>query len=405
MSADSLSWLSGELSHLDERHLRRHLRTRQSPQGPRIEVDGQSYINFAANDYLNLASDPRLQQAALAAAQRLGWGAGASPLIVGHSSAHVELEQHLARWLQTEAALVFSSGVAANIGTISALVHRGDAVYSDALNHASIIDGCRLSRATIHIYHHGDVQHLRKLLSDTASHARRRLLVTDSLFSMHGDVAPLPELVELAEEFDCMLMVDEAHATGVWGVRGTGLVEEFGLEAQIPIRLGTLSKGLGCCGGFVAGRQELIDWLINRARSYIFSTAPPAPSTAAAVAAIEIAQQESQRRGQLRELATHLAAELQKQGWQVGTGRPGPVTQILPIVIGDAQGVLEAAAWLREQGVWVPAIRPPSVSPGESCLRISLMAGHTPEMIAQLLTATDRLRKHLASLTSTESNS
>lgn len=380
---DSLQWLDEALADLDARGLRRTLAARQSPQrGNEIVIDGRRLVNFGSNDYLGLAADVRLAAAAQAAIETYGWGSGASPLITGRSELHAELERQLGEFAGTEAALVFPSGYAANVGTITALVGKGDAIYSDELNHASIIDGCKLSGASVHIYRRPEpVAHLGQLLKDR-SPFRRRLIVTDSLFSMHGNAAPLPQLAELAAANDCLLMVDEAHATGVLGEYGRGLAELLGAERGVDVHVGTLSKALGSHGGFVAGTRKLIDWLSNRARPYFFSTAAPAANAAAALAALAIVRSEPDRRDRLRELANLLRGQLVRAELPVGGS-----FHILAVVLQDPDRVVAAAQALRERGFFVPGIRPPSVPEGESLLRISLTCLHTEEQIERLVEA------------------
>jgi 8-amino-7-oxononanoate synthase len=297
------------------------------------------------------------------------------------------LERELGDFEGTEAALVFPSGFAANLGTLSSLAGRDDVIFSDAQNHASLIDGCRLSRADVHVYAHADVSHLRQLLSH-ATHYRRRLIVTDTLFSMGGDLAPLPELVDLAQRHDAMLVVDEAHATGVFGVRGRGICESLGVEELVPVRIGTLSKALGSIGGFVAGQRRLIDWLFNRARPQVFSTALPAACHQAAIAALRIVRGEPERRHVLLEHAQELRETLRDQGWSLGHS----TSQIVPIVIGDARHTMELAGRLRQQGLLVPGIRPPTVPTGQSLLRISLSSAHSSDDRQRLLSALSELR-------------
>jgi 8-amino-7-oxononanoate synthase len=380
---DPLDWLDDALANLDARGLRRTLAVRQSRQvGDRIEIDRQSLVNFGSNDYLGLASDPRVSAAVLAELGEQGWGTGASPLVTGRSSLHAELEKQLAEFEGTEAALLFSTGFAANVGTIAALVEKGDAVFSDALNHATIIDGCRLSGAAIRIYRHADMTHLGELLRSESSF-RRRLIVTDSLFSMGGGLAPLKELASLAGDFRAMLMVDEAHATGVFGKLGRGLCEELGIERQVSIRVGTLSKALGGLGGFVAGSQRLIDWLANRARSYGFSTAAPAAAAAAGIQALEIVRTEPMRRQRLLDLAASMRRQLTAQSFDCSQAR----SQIIPVILGNPDRAVAAALELRRQGFFVPAIRPPSVPTGRSLLRISLTYLHTEQQVAGLVAA------------------
>jgi 8-amino-7-oxononanoate synthase len=380
MPTDPLSWLDGELAQLDARHLRRHRFTHSGPQGATIILGDQALVNFGSNDYLGLAADPRLSAAAARAAQREGWGAGASPLVTGHGASHAELERQLAEFEGTEAALLFSSGFAANLGTVAALVERGDAIFADAKNHASLIDGCRLSRAEVHIYRHADVDHLSELLRSAGGY-RRRLIVTDSLFSMDGDFAPLAQIAELAEQHDAMLLIDEAHATGVFGQRGRGVAETLGIEDGVHIRIGTLSKALGSIGGFVAGRRNLIDWLLNRARSYVFSTAFPPAIAAAACEALQIIRDEPQRRTELLAGAKSVRERLRAQGWNVGQS----ASQIIPVYLGQPDRTMCVAQQLRERGLFVPGIRPPTVPPGESLLRISLSWAHSADLLEQLL--------------------
>lgn len=384
---DPLSWVRDELARLDYAGLRRKLVVRESPQSATVTIDGRELVNFGSNDYLGLASDPRLAAAAKAAIDAEGWGSGASPLVSGRASSHAELERRLAEFEGTEAALVFPSGFAANSGVIPALVDEGDAIFADAKNHASLIDGCRLSRATRFVYPHCDVASLESQLKD-AGHYRRRLIVTDTLFSMDGDVAPLSRLAELATEHQAMLLVDEAHATGVFGEKGSGLFSAAGLDGGNAIRIGTLSKALGSGGGFVCGSQALIDYLANAARSYVFSTAQPAATSAAAVAALDIVASEPHRRRELLTRAADLRLRLAEQGWNTGRS----ASQIIPLYLGDPDRTMRLAAALRKAGYFIPGIRPPSVPEGESLLRLSLCYHHTPAMIDELLAVLKQLR-------------
>jgi 8-amino-7-oxononanoate synthase len=400
---DPLAWIDGELQRLDHAGLRRQLAVRHGPQSVRIELNGRELINFGCNDYLGLAADERLIAAATAAMQRGGWGSGASPLVGGRSESHAELERQLAAFEGTEAALVFPSGFAANAGTIPALVEEGDAIFCDAMNHASLIDGCRLSKATRFIYPHADCDAMEDMLRGAAKF-RRRLIVTDTLFSMHGDLAPLARLAKLAEGYDAMLMVDEAHATGVFGQHGRGVSEHmFSRDAPAErgshIRVGTLSKALGASGGFVCGRKSLIDWLANTARTYFFSTTQPAATCAAALSALEIVRTEPHRRHQLLERAANLRLWLSEQGWNTalplppGEGRgEGALSQIIPIIIGDPNRTMAMSEKLRDAGFFVPGIRPPSVPGGHSLLRLSLCYHHTQAMIDDLLVQLRQLR-------------
>lgn len=343
-------------------------------------VEGRRLRNFAANDYLNLAHDPRVVAAARAALDECGAGAGASALVTGRSAWHVRLEERLAAFEGREAALLFPSGYAANVGTIPALARPQDVVFCDRLNHASLIDGCRLSGARFRVYRHDQLDRLERELGKAAGH-RRRWIVTDSVFSMDGHLAPLPALCDLAERFDAGLIVDEAHATGVLGTDGRGAAELLGVEDRVTVRIGTLSKAVGSLGGFVAGPRPLIDWLVNAARTQIFSTALPPSACAAALTALEIIQREPLRRQHLLARSEHLRQQLTAQGSPLPAGGCGP---ILPVILGDADRTVAAAARLEAAGLLVPAIRPPTVPSGTSRLRISLSAVHTEEDIDAL---------------------
>ena len=384
---DLFAWIDDELQALDDLGLRRRLTTRAGPQGPVIELDGQRLVNFGSNDYLALANIAQRESAA-APIPFLGFGSGASPLITGRSAEHERLERALADFERTQAALLFPSGYAANSGTVAALVSKGDVVLSDAKNHASIIDGCRLSGARIVVYPHRDISYVEMMLKQ-ASTFRRRLIVTDSLFSMDGDAAPLPELADLAEQYHAMLLVDEAHATGIFGDAGRGMVEHLQVEDRINVRVGTLSKALGCAGGFVAGPQKVIDWLSNRSRPYVFSTAAPSPVVTAALRALEIVRAEPRRRQILLARAASLRSELQDQGWNVGDA----IGQIVPVFTGEPEATMQRCQTLRQCGFFVPGIRPPTVPAGESLLRISVTYAHTDEMLAGLLEAFRKLRR------------
>lgn len=377
---EPLDWLPDALDRLEREGLRR---VRRVATGLAGEV-----VDFGANDYLGLAGDPRLAEAARVAASRHGWGAGASPVVSGRSEPHAELEQRLAEFEGVEAAMLFPSGFAAGAGVLPALVGSRDAIYADAKNHACLIDGCRLSHAERRIYPHNDAARLAELLAADAGRFRRRLIVTDGLFSMDGDFAPLAELGRLADEHGAMLLVDEAHATGVWGPSGRGSVEQAAtsapdLPAQVTIRMGTLSKALGAAGGFIAGSRELIDWLSNRARSYVFSTASPPALAAAGLEALRIAQAEPERRERLLASAVSLRDRLASLGWDLAWSE----SQILPIRIGDPRLAVALSDRLAERGLFVPAIRPPTVPEGESLLRVSLSAQHSADDLDRLVEA------------------
>ena len=375
-----LRWIDRELAQLEGDGLLRTLAVRRGCQSTQIHLDGRELVNFGSNDYLSLAADPSLIRAAVKEVSQEGFGSGASPLVTGRGRTHQLLEERLAEFEGTEAALVFSSGFAANSGTIAALVSSGHAVFTDRKNHASLLDGCRLSRADVKVYPHGDLGRLENLLRRASGH-QRRLIVTDSLFSMDGDLAPLAELADLAGRYDAILMIDEAHATGVFGENGRGVAEYLHVEEHVDVRVGTLSKALGTVGGYVAGSRSLIDWLANRARPYVFSTAGPAAGSAAAMAALDVVREEPHRRRELLARSAQFRKALSDRGFDIGTS----ASQIIPVTVGDSRRAVEFSAKLAGAGLFVPAIRPPTVPKGEACLRVSLTYGHTEEMIGVLL--------------------
>ncbi|HYJ78795.1 MAG TPA: 8-amino-7-oxononanoate synthase [Longimicrobiaceae bacterium] len=360
------------------------MRTVEKRRGAQVRVEGRPTVDFASNDYLGLAADPRLASAAGAALGRAGTGAAAAPLICGHHPLHQALERELAALKGAAAALLFSSGYAANLGAIPALVGRGDAVYSDALNHASLIDGCRLSRAETRIFPHADPDALDALLAGDAGRFRRRLIVVDAVFSMDGDLFPLDALVRVARRHGAWTYVDDAHGTGVLGAGGRGAAERWGVEGEIDVVMGTLGKALGAAGAFVAGSAAVRDLLLNRARSFVFSTAPPPALAAAALEALRIVRGEPWRRERLRANARRLRGGLRALGRPAG-GEPDG--HIVPVVIGAADATVSAGDALREAGYLVGAVRPPTVPAGTSRLRITLSAAHTDEEVDGLLAA------------------
>jgi 8-amino-7-oxononanoate synthase len=379
---EPLAWIEDDLAALRMSGLERPHRVRSGRQGREVDLDGQTLLNFGSNDYLGLAGDVRLTKAASKAACAEGFGAGASPLVSGHSQAHELLERALADLLAVDAALTFPSGFAANTATIAAIVGPDDFLASDSRNHASIIDGCRLSRGRVGVYPHRDMAALDSLLAQAGS-ARRRLIVTDTVFSMDGTVAPLADLCELARKHQAILMVDEAHATGVFGMRGSGLVEETGCADGVHIRVGTLSKALAAAGGFVAGHGDMIRWLRHKARAWIFSTAHPPAVAAAATRAIGLLAEEPHRRRDLLARAAGFRDLLSQGGIDIG----GSTTQIVPIVVGAAHDAVAASTRLAEAGLFVPAIRPPSVPAGKSLVRVSLSWHHTAADLERLARA------------------
>ncbi|MCL4504218.1 MAG: 8-amino-7-oxononanoate synthase [Deltaproteobacteria bacterium] len=373
--------LSQELASLETRSLRRRLQVLEEVlPGGKVRLDGRVLLNLSSNDYLGLALDSRLIAAAQDAAARWGAGAGASRLVSGHQSLHAGVEEKLAAFKGTQAAVIFSTGYMANLGVISALVGPGDAVFGDKLNHASIYDGIKLSGATLHRFPHRDLNRLEDLLRQHQG-ARRRLIITDSVFSVDGDLAPLTELVALKERFGAALMIDEAHATGVLGERGAGLAEALGLTGRIEVHLGTFSKALGSLGGYVAGDQRLIDYLHNRSRSFIYSTALAPPVLGAIDAALGIVAREPERRLYLQEESEKFRQRLMNAGLDT----LGSETQIIPVLVGDNARTLEFASKLRQQGLMAVALRPPTVPPGKARVRFSLSAAHSREDLAHAL--------------------
>jgi 8-amino-7-oxononanoate synthase len=380
---EPLAWIDDDLAALRGLGLERPHRVRSGRQGREVDLDGQTLLNFGSNDYLGYAGDVRLTKAASKAACAEGFGAGASPLVSGHSRSHDRLERAIASLLDVPASVTFPSGFAANSATIAALVGPGDAIFSDERNHASIIDGCRLSRTDVHIYPHRDVAALDALLAAEGTAHRRRLIVTDTLFSMDGTLAPLADLCDVARRHHAMLMVDEAHATGVFGLHGSGLVEEAGCADGVHVRTGTLSKALGAAGGFVAGHAELIRWLRHSARAWIFSTAHPPAVAAAATRALELVAEEPHRRAELLARAAAFRDRLAAAGLDLG----GAEAQIVPVVAGTAEAAVALSARLAEAGFFVPAIRPPSVPHGRSLIRASLSWLHPQSDLDQLADA------------------
>jgi len=370
-----------DLEHIRAAGLYRQLSPTEGPVDTWVTVDGRRVLLLCSNNYLGLANHPALAEAVARAAREHGAGAGASRLVSGSLAIHHALEERLARFKRTEAALLFPSGYHANIGTITVLAGKGDAVFSDALNHASIIDGCRLSGAAVYVYPHADVVALERLLRDST--ARRRLIVTDSIFSMDGDQAPLREICAVAAAHDAMVMVDEAHATGVLGPSGAGIVEALGLHEQVTAQMGTFGKALGSAGAFVAGSRALVELLVNRARSFIYTTAVPPPAVAAAAAALDIVEREPERRQRLLRQAADLRIRLQAQGLTVPAGE----SPIIPVIVGGSRHALDWSRALLRHGVFVQAIRPPTVPPGTARLRVAVMATHTARDLAYAVDA------------------
>ncbi len=368
-----------QLAELESQKLLRKRRVVSSAQGTQLVVDGKTYLSFCSNDYLGLANHPALVKAFIRGAKDYGVGGAASHLISGHMAPHEELEIALAKFVGLPRALYFSSGYAANTGAIPALATRGDEIFSDAVNHACIIDAARLSRAGLQIYPHADVTELARMLE--SSRAARKLVVSDAVFSMDGDIAPVRELVVLCERFDAWLLLDDAHGFGVIGANGRGVLEHFDIRSPNVIYMGTLGKAAGASGAFVAGQADVIEWLVQRARTYVFSTATPPAIAVALAESLRIIAQEPRRREHLRALATRLRDGLKGLAWTLLPSE----TAIQPLIIGDNQAALDVMEKLRERGIWVPAIRPPTVPTGTARLRISLSAAHRLDDVNQLI--------------------
>jgi glycine C-acetyltransferase/8-amino-7-oxononanoate synthase len=376
--------IQARLAELENQNLLRRTRLISGPQGPRVVLDGKPVLLLCSNNYLGLADHPRVREAAADAAMRWGVGAGASRLVSGTMTIHRRLEERLAAFERTEAALLFGSGYLANVGVISALAGPGEIVLSDELNHASIVDGCRLARAETQVYDHCDVEHLEELLDE--GNGRVSVIVTDSVFSMDGDVAPLAEIVDLARRYGARVVVDEAHGTGCVGPDGRGAVAEAGLEGEIDVVVGTLGKALGAYGAYAACSEDMAEFLLNSARSLIFSTAPPPPAVAGALAALELLAEQPRRVEKLQANADALRAELAREGFEVA----GSTTQIVPLIVGDAGLAMAICEAGLERGVFAQAIRPPTVPEGTSRLRLAVMASHTKAELREAAQALGR---------------
>jgi glycine C-acetyltransferase len=377
--------LQQDLQDLASAGMYRALKRIDSPQGREITLEGKRVLNFCSNDYLGLSNDERIKKAAIEAVEEYGFGSGASRLVCGNMAPHERLEEELAQFKNTESALVYSSGYMANTGIIPALMDRHSIVLSDKLNHASIVDGIVLSRAELLRYPHADMEALHHMLKDLPTD-KSKLIITDTVFSMDGDTAPLRGIVELARQYGAMVMVDEAHAFGVLGAHGGGLVEELGLQSQVEVQMGTLSKAAGCFGAYVCGTKALREYLINKSRSFIYTTAMPPALAQAARVGVQIIRQEDRRRHQLKISADYLREQLKTMGFDTMNS----TTPIIPILVKDPVEAKAMSARLLEQGIFLQAIRPPTVPVGTSRLRLTVTASHTQQDLDQLL---DALRK------------
>lgn len=395
MPSDPYSWLNKSLETIHRADWYRSVRTIEGMSGPVVSLEGRAVINFASNDYLGLASDPRLAEAAIEAVRAYGTGSTGSRLLSGHRSLHRELEGAIASLKQTEDALVFSSGYLANIGTIGALVGPRDLVLSDQYNHSSLKNGARMSGAAVIDYAHCSLEDLERHLQEQRLHYRRCLILTDSVFSMDGDLCPLPEILDLAEQFDCMVLLDEAHGTGVLGQRGAGCVEHFGCTGRPLVQMGTLSKALGSLGGYVAGSAALVDFLRNRAAGWIYTTGLTPADTAAALSAIAIVKTEPERRQRLWDNVNYLKPKLEKlvQDELLAIRILPSQSPILCLEVQDAATVVAAGKQLQKMGLFVSAVRPPTTP--TSRLRITVMATHEQEHLNYLVVCLLSFLKHL----------
>jgi 8-amino-7-oxononanoate synthase len=378
-----------EIEELRSQGCYREMRTVEGEQGSSVIMDGKRVVMLSSNNYLGLANHPRLKKASIDATLSYGTGSGASRLISGNMEIHQTLEKELAQFKGTERVLLFNSGYQANIGAIPVLAGEGDLILSDELNHASIIDGCRLSKATVRVYEHINMDSLEGILK-RSSKFKRRLIVTDSLFSMDGDIAPLPDILGLAEKYSALVMVDDAHGTGVLGEKGKGIIEHFGLWGKVAIQMGTLSKALGSFGAFIAGSQDLIDYLVNKARSLIYTTALPPSVCASSLAALKILEEKPQLIGQLRENSLYFRKGMKELGYSIPDGE----TPIIPLILGNPERTMGIVRSLFDEGVFVQGIRPPTVPEGTSRLRITLMATHTKEQLDLSLRAFEKIAKN-----------
>ncbi len=373
--------LQAELAQRESEGLLRHRRLIDGSQQPELRADGETVLSFCSNDYLGLSSHPELVVALQKSAAASGVGSGASHLITGHHRLHHDLEAQLAGFVGLPRALMFSTGYMANLGVVSALMGRNDAIFADRLNHASLNDAAVLARAALHRYPHNDVAALDRLLA--GSSAGRKLVLADAVFSMDGDIAPVPELLAVCERHNAWLMLDDAHGFGVLGTHGRGVLEHFGVRSPRIIYMATLGKAAGVFGAFVAGEPQLVEYLLQKARTYIYTTAMPPALAGALQAALPIIERESARRDHLQALIAMLRGGLQLKRWHLEPS----ITPIQPLIIGDNAAALQASACLRERGILVPAIRPPTVPAGTARLRISLSAAHRPEHVERLIAA------------------
>ena len=375
-----MKYISDELERIEKSGLYRELNIVEGVQGTHLEIKGKTYLSFCSNNYLGLANNPLVIKAVKDAVEKYGWGTGASRLVSGNMRMHEALEDEISRFKGKEASIVFPTGYMANIGTISSLVSKGDLIICDKLNHASIIDGCRLSGADFRVYPHCDMEKLENILKKSTKYPRK-LIVTDTVFSMDGDIAPLPDIVRIAHKYKAMVMVDEAHGTGVFGKKGMGVVEHFNLSKKISIVMGTLSKAVGSLGGYVSGDADLINFLRNKARPFMYTTALPPAVCAASIAGIKLIQKDPSLRTSLWNNVRYLKKELGLLNLNVIPSE----SPIIPILIGDAKKAVDVSKFLYKKGILILAIRPPTVPAKSSRLRMTVMSTHTKKDLEKLL--------------------
>ena len=387
-----LDWLTQEIANLKEQGLYNRIRTIGSAQGAWITVDGKNVLNFCSNNYLGLANHPKIVEAAREATEKYGVGPAAVRSIAGTTDLHVQLEKRLAEFKGAEDVITFQSGFNANLGTISALVGKEDVIFSDRLNHASIIDGCRLSGAKIVAYEHNDPSALEDVIKEHASNFRRALIVTDGVFSMDGDIAPLPDLYEVAKKYDILFMVDDAHGEGVLGKGGRGIVDHFGLHGKVDIEIGTMSKAFGVVGGMVAGDQAIVEWLRQRGRPFLFSSAVTAPDAAACLVAVDLLEESTELVDKLWANAKYFKAEIKKLGFDTGVSE----TPITPVMLGEAPLAQQFSRELFDEGVFAMAIGFPTVAKGKARIRVMISAAHDNDDLGKGLEAFEKVGKKLA---------
>jgi glycine C-acetyltransferase len=394
-----LSYLTEQLNDLKAKGTHFHLRVLDDEQAPVCTFDGKKVINLASNNYLGLTTHPKLREAALEAARKYGVGSGAVRTIAGTMKIHMELEERIARFKNVEACVVFQSGFTANAGTVSAILGKEDFIVSDELNHASIIDGARLSRAKILVFRHKDVAHAEEKLASIKDQPGRRLLITDGVFSMDGDIGPLPALCNLAEKYGAIMMVDDAHASGVLGRNGRGTIDHFHVHGRVDVQVGTLSKAIGALGGYVCGSRDLIDFLYHRARPFLFSTSHPPSVAATCIAAFEVLEQEPERMDRLWENTRFWKKELANLGFNIGgTNTPASETPITPIIIGDGRLTMEFSRELFKEGVFGTGIAFPTVPEGKARIRTIMTATHTQDELGHALEVLNRVGKRMGIL-------